>query len=284
MQALDHDLKDKARRLQDWEKAHGVQEIFALPDLDVENIQEALSLVQDVARAEVDRETNLNARATAVAGVASVIVALSGAVARTLFETETWVDWTKVAAVGLFGLALFSLTLSISFTVLNVLRPTRGARTKHFLGATVVDLGAQAGPGKLLQADPTRVQLLRFDRAIRTVPAWHVRNRRKARWLRRAWVFLDIGVVAIAVASVFVVAHTLDIVHHGDLATKINEWWILGYIGALGLLAALAVGTDVIRAGRPVPEDDKEIELIALLLGDHPVATARTATPPPVRG
>ena len=117
MQALDHDLKDKARRLQKWEKNYDVKEIFALTDLDEDSVEEALALVEDVAKAEVDRETNLNTRATAVASVASVIVALPGAVAKTVFESETWIDWMEVAAVGLFGLALFSLTLSISFTV-----------------------------------------------------------------------------------------------------------------------------------------------------------------------
>ena len=172
----------------------------------------------------------------------------------------TWDDWTKLTAVALFGVALFCLTLSICFTVLKVLRPTRGPRTKHFLGETVADIWGRGDVRELLAATGHELRLLRFDRAIRTVPEWHVRNRQKARWLRRAWVFLALGVVAIAIASVFVVTHTLGIEHdRGDIARDINEWHVLAFIVLLGILAALAVGFDWIRAGRGDPDEDRDL-------------------------
>ena len=125
----------------------------------------------------------------------------------------TWDDLTKLTAVALFGVALFCLTLSICFTVLKVLRPTRGPRTKHFLGETVADIWAAATCVSCWPPPGTSCGYCASIAQSGTVPEWHVRNRQKARWLRRAWVFLALGVVAIAIASVFVVTHTLGIEH-----------------------------------------------------------------------
>jgi hypothetical protein len=279
---LDDDLKRKVEQFQARERTSDLDAIYRSPDFDPKNLEPALALLEDVAKSEVDRETNLNARATAVAGVASVIVALSGAVAKNVF-VETWDDWTKLMAVALFGVALLCLTLSICFTVLKVLRPTRGPRTKHFLGETVADMWRRGDVRGLLAANEHELRLLRFDRAIRTVPEWHVRNRQKARWLRRAWVFLALGVLAIAIASVFVVTHTLGIEHKkGDIAKDINEWHVLGFIAALGVLAALAVGFDWIRAGRGDPDDDGDT--VAELVSGLDEFRDEVARPQPARG
>jgi hypothetical protein len=261
---FDADLASTKRGARAREQRTSLDALYGSWDAKPTSLERALTLVEDVAKAELERETNLNTRATAVASVAGVIIALSGAVARTVFGAETWTDMTKLLAVALFVVAVFCLTLSIFFTVIKVLRPTRGPRTKNFLGETLVGIWNDGRAAELLRADPNRLLLLRFDRTMRTLPEWHVRNRLKARWLRRAWVFLAYGVLAIAIASVFVVGETLGIPPEqtDGITTKIEWRQIGGFVVALCVLTILALGFDWVGAKRADdPKKEKELEL-----------------------
>ena len=75
--------------------------------LNSEDIAQTVGFVTEVAKAEQDRETNLNTRGAAVATVAGLIVPVSSAVAKPVFDVADWSDWTKIAAVSLFLAALF---------------------------------------------------------------------------------------------------------------------------------------------------------------------------------
>jgi hypothetical protein len=264
---IDRDLRERQRAA--VKRDHRLFDKSGNPN----SVQRALELTEQVGRAEQERETNLNARGTAVATVAGVIATVSGAVVKSVFapNESDWTDWTKIATLALFAAGLFAVAASMSMAVVAVLRPKRGATTKNFLGDTLTDLWIR-GHDELLNADKDRVNLLCLDRAMRTVPQWHIRNRSKSRWLRRAWLFLLAGVVLMAVAAVFILVHLLGIPADGGKqgpATKIDEWEIVAFLAGLAAVAWLAVRTDFplfARRGDKTSEAVGEIDEIALWL------------------
>lgn len=235
---VDRELKSKLTDA----RAHDEQ-IFGRTDLKPESITRTLELAEQVSQQEQDRETNLNTRGAAVATVAGLVVTVSGAVTKSLFtQRPEWTDWTKIVTLGLFVAALFLVASSMFMAVVWVLRPGRGARTRNYLGETLMGLWVHEREG-LLKANKDRTDLLCLDRALRTVPEWHIRNRQKARWLRRSWMFLLGGVLLIALAAVFLLVHLLGIQGSAGPegpATKIPTWWELGLF--VLLLACLAWG------------------------------------------
>jgi hypothetical protein len=264
---FDADLTRTKRLARSREVRTPLLDIEGEANVDERTLERALALVEDVAKSELDRETNLNARATAVATVAGVIIALSGAFAKTVFDTPLWTDVTKLIAMALFVVAMFCLTLSIYFTVTRVLRPARGPRTKSFLGETLVDLWNDGRALDLLSADADRLSLVRFDRRIRTLPEWHVRNRQKARWIRRAWMFLAYGTIAIATASVIVVGELLGIPPDDPdgITTKVAWWHIGGFLVGLSGLAWAMLEYDLVGAGRGSPDQPTVADLVEAL-------------------
>lgn len=234
-----------------------------------DDIARTVDFVGEVAKAEQERETNLNTRAAAVATVAGLIVTVSTAVAKSVFEITEWTDWTKIAAVALFLAALFAVATAMVIAVVAVLRPKRGPRTKNFLGETLVDLWLGEYAANLVRADKDRLNLLSLDRSMRTLPEWHFRNRGKARWLRRSWMFLTAGIVLIAVAAVLALARILGITtpEGGGPAEDLTWGWIGVMIGGIGIIAWMAIRFDWLGAARSVQEDESvrkmELELIA---------------------
>jgi hypothetical protein len=173
-----------------------------------DNVKAALELAETVAKAETERETNLNTRGAAVATVAGIILPVATAVAKPLFATpSTWTGFRRNLMEWLFLAALVFVASAMVMAVVSVLRPTRGGRTKNAIGAAVVNVWRQErGDIALAAAADTQIQVFRLDRLLRAIPAWHYRNRSKARWLRRAWMVLMLGIILIGSAGVFILA------------------------------------------------------------------------------
>jgi hypothetical protein len=252
-----------------------------------ENIAQTAGFVNEVAKAEQERETNLNARGTAVAAVAGLIVTVSSAIAKPVFDIAEWSDWTKIAAVGLFLAALFAVSAAMVIAVVAVLRPKRGPRTKNFLGETLVNLWLGEHAAGLVRADKDRLSLLAIDRSMRTLPEWHFRNRAKARWLRRAWMLLSVGIVLIALVAVLVLARVLDITPQraGGPAEDLTWGWIGVMLAGTVVAAWMALHFDWLGAGRgerdaaQAERDREELARIAEKLPASPVAGATLGTP-----
>ena len=246
-----------------------------------EDIAQTVAFVNEVAKGEQDRETNLNARGAAVATVAGLIVTVSSAVAKPVFDIADWSDWTKIVAVALFLAALFAVTAAMVIAVVAVLRPKRGPRTKNFLGETLVNLWREEHADSLVRANKDRLNLLAIDRSMRTLPEWHFRNRGKARWLRRAWMLLTVGIVLTALVAVLVLAHVLGVSKNaGSPAEDLTWGWIGVMIAGTAVVAWMALHFDWLGAGRSeqdatqVKQDSDELELIAKALPVSPLATA----------
>jgi hypothetical protein len=174
-----------------------------------ENVKAGLELAESVAKAETDRETNLNARGAAVAIVAGLILPIATALARPVFATPSndWAGASRKAAEYLFLAALVFVASALVMAVVGVLRPTRGGQRKYAVGETVVNVWRQErGHIALATAAEIQIAALRLDRLLRTIPPWHYRNRSKAQWLRRAWMFLMLGIILIGSAAVIFLA------------------------------------------------------------------------------
>ena len=250
-----------------------------------EDIAQTVGFVSEVAKAEQDRETNLNVRGAAVATVAGLIVTVSSAVAKSVFGIADWSDWTKIAAVALFLAALFAVAAAMVIAVVAVLRPKRGPRTKNFLGETLVGLWLGQHAASLVRADKDRLNLLALDRSMRTLPEWHFRNRGKARWLRRAWMFLTVGIALTALAAVLVLARILEVTtpKAGGPAEDLTWGWIGVMIAGTAVAGWMALHFDWFGAGRSVQggeqaerDDRDELNLIAQKLPESPLATAHS--------
>lgn len=172
------------------------------------NVEAALELAEAVAKTETERETNLNTRGAAVATVAGIILPVAAAVAKPVFATpSTWTGFTRDLMEWLFLAALVFVASEMVMAVVSVLRPRRGGRTKNAVGAAVVNVWCQPrGDIALAAAADTQIQVFRLDRLLRAMPTWHYRNRSKARWLRRAWMVLMLGILLIGSAGVFILA------------------------------------------------------------------------------
>jgi hypothetical protein len=276
---VDYDLKsaeEEAARV-----AEGASPAYEAEGLRAGDIERTVVFVGDVAKSEQDRETNLNTRGATIATVAGLIVAVSSAVAKSVFGIEDWSDWTKIAAVALFLKALFAVAASMVIAVFFVLRPRRGARTKNFLGETLADLWIGNQADKFVTANRHRLDLLFIDRSMRTLPEWHFRNREKARWLRRSWMFLTIGMVLIAIAAVFVLARILEVTDASTRGPAEDLTW--GWLGVMlagaVVLSWLAIRFDWLRAGRDTQakyEVPREIKRLATKLQDSPLIDERT--------
>ena len=271
---VDYDLKSAEEKAA--EVAERASSAYDSEGLRAKDLERTVVFVGDVAKSEQDRETNLNTRGATIATVAGLIVAVSSAVAKSVFGIAEWSDWTKIAAVALFLMALFAVAASMVIAVFFVLRPRRGSRTKNFLGETLADLWIGNQANKLVTANRHRLDLLFLDRSMRTLPEWHFRNREKARWLRRSWMFLTIGMVLIAIAAVLVLARILDVTKASTRgpAEDLTWGWLGVMIAGAFVLAWLAIRFDWLRAGRDTQaryEVPDEIKRLATKLQDSPL-------------
>jgi hypothetical protein len=276
---VDRDLKSAE---QEAERLGDTNELptYDGTELDAEDLERTVAFAADVAKSEQERETNLNTRGAMVATVAGLIVSVSGAVAKSVFGIKEWEDWTKIAAVALFLLALFAVATSMVAAVFFVLRPRRGARTKNFLGETLADLWLGGHADKVVRANRHSLDVLFLERSMRTLPEWHFRNREKARWLRRSWVLLTVGMVFIAIAAVFVLARILEVTSPdaNGPASHLTWGWLGAMIGGAALLAWAAIRFDWLGAGRDKQLEyvvPPEIAKIAERLSDSPVREER---------
>jgi len=176
-----------------------------MADKDHTSLNAALELAESVATAETERETNLNARGAAVAAVAGLVIPIATALANPLFRTEDkhWAGFPRNLAEYFFLAALVCVASAMAMAVVGVLRPGRGGQTKNTVGEAVVNVWCwDDGDIALAEASDRKIAVFRLDRLLRAIPTWHYRNRSKARWLRRAWMFLMIGVILIGSAAV----------------------------------------------------------------------------------
>jgi hypothetical protein len=246
--SIDPDLYRKEKRA----KERAEETVYNEHIRDPKHLERTLEVLIDASKAEQDRETNLNARGAAVASVAALVVSLSSAVAKSVFQTKDWTDWSKVATGALFVAALFAVATAMVMAVMGVLRPKRGRGTKNFLGETLVNLWLGGHAVAVVDADKDRLNLLFLQCCLRTLPEWHMRNRRKARWLRRSWMFLAIGTAQIALAAVLVLARLTEIIkaEANGPANDLELWYIAALIAGLAIIAWIALRFDLVRAGR----------------------------------
>jgi hypothetical protein len=175
-------------------------------------LQPVVELLRDVARTEFDRETNLNTRAAAVAAVAGLIVTASGAVGKAVFDAteETLTAAEKEVSVWLMVIGLVALVAAMVMVVMAVLRPKQAKTRQTFLTDALVDLWARGHSSLIVSAQQDGLNEVVVGRLLRTTALWSVRNRQKARWLGRAWVFLSVGILLIGVVGLIVVSAELD--------------------------------------------------------------------------
>jgi hypothetical protein len=257
---VDYDLKSAERRARDLARRavdRADLRAYDCEGLKTDDVARTVAFVGEVAKADQEREINLNTRGAAVATVAGLIVTVSSAVAKSVFGIAYWSDWTKIAAVALFLAALFAVATAMVIAVAAVLRPKRGPRTKNFLGETLVDLWLGEHAANLVRADKDRLNLLALDRSMRTLPEWHFRNRGKARWLRRSWMFLTAGIMLSAIAAVLVLARLLRVTapEGGGPATDLTWGWIGVMMGGITVIAWMAIRFDWLGAGRGVQDE-----------------------------
>ena len=202
-----------------------------------DNVKAALELAETVAKAETERETNLNTRGAAVATVAGIIVTVAAVVAKPIFAPSNWTGFGRNLMEWLFLAALVSVASAMVMAVVGVLRPTRGGRTKNAVGAAVVNVWRQPhGDIALAAAADTQIQVFQLDRLLRAIPTWHYRNRSKARWLRRSWMFLMLGILLIGSAGVLLLAE-LRLPAEGEQAVQSEMTWTeIGVVIALTLI------------------------------------------------
>jgi hypothetical protein len=91
----DRDLAEGERDARQRECGRGEQLLLehseVMTDGNRGNVKAALELAESVAKAETERETNLNTRGAAVATVAGIIVSIATALAKPVFTTsEAW--------------------------------------------------------------------------------------------------------------------------------------------------------------------------------------------------
>jgi hypothetical protein len=273
---VDYDLRSAQDRAEETGKTFKFRsENFA--NLDGGNLERAAAFVADIARSEQERETNLNSRGATVATVAGLLVSVSGAVAKSVFGLEDWSDWTKIAGVALFLLSLIAVATSMAASVYFVLRPSRGARTKNFMGETVANLWLGRRANAVIGADRHALDLLVIQSSMRTLPGWHFRNRAKARWLRRSWMLLALGMVSIAISAIFVLARVLQLTppDANGPADRLNWGWLLVMVAASAALVWAAIRFDWLQAARgekPQYTVPDEIAEIAHRMGQSPIA------------
>src|SRR5262245_6181105 len=83
---------------------------------------------------------------------------------------------------------------------------------------------------------------------LRAIPTWHYRNRLKARWLRRAWMFLMIGIILIGSAGVIFLTELSD--------ETIWEEAVAVIVGSL-IVIWLLIRFDLVFAGRRNQAEDE---------------------------
>lgn len=220
-----------------------------------DNVKAALELAKAIAKAETERETNLNTRGAAVAVVAGLIVTVATAVAKSVFATRTdWTGLTRDATEYLFLATLVFVASAMVMAVVGVLRPARGGRTKNAVAEAVVNVWRQQdGDVALAAGAARRIEVFWLDRLLRAIPPWHYRNRSKARWLRRAWMFLMLGIILIGSAGVFLLAELrLPAGEEEPSAVEPEIVWgeILGVIALAFVVVWLLLVFDLVGARR----------------------------------
>jgi hypothetical protein len=220
-----------------------------LGDLEPGDLESVVAVLRDVARTEFDREMNLNTRAAAVAAVAGVIATASGAVGKVIFET-TGSSEPGTATVELFLVGLVAVLAAMLMAVMGVLRPRKAPTRRMFFTDTLVGIWRLRSSSTLAVAKKD-LDLLMGDRLLQTIALWSGRNREKARWLRRAWLFLAGGVLLISTAGLLVLSATLD---------DYSELEVFAIV-ALGLFAVwIVLRLDAFLADRGGAECTEETE------------------------
>jgi hypothetical protein len=243
------------------------EQLFAVTEAPGD-LQTVVELLRDVAKTEFDREMNLNTRAAAVAAVAGLIVTASGAVGKTVFETTELSGTDRDVAVALIVVGLVALVAAMFMVVMVVLRPKQAKTRQTFLTDALVGVWTTGGPSIIVSAQKDRLNEVAADRLLRTIALWSVRNRQKARWLRRAWVFLALGIFLIGIAGLLVVSAVLDYSFAKTFAMV-----------ALGLAVVwLVLIVDPFQTGRRASEQEEkrrreELETIASRLARQPRQT-----------
>ena len=134
--------------------------------------------------------------------------------------------------------------------VVGVLRPGRGGQTKNAVGEALVNVWRQKG-GYIALANATakEIAIFRLDHLLRAIPTWHYRNRSKARWLRRAWMFLMLGIVLIGSVGVIFITELSQETIWEETASAVGVSLIVIWV---------LLRFDLVRAGRPHKQANNE--------------------------
>src|SRR5262249_22223966 len=247
-----------------------LEDDYLVADANRNNIPAALKLAESVAKAETERETNLNTRGAAVATVAGLIVPIATALASPVFTSpdKHWAGPTRTVAEYFFLIALVSVARAMVMAVVGVLRPGRGGQTKNAVSEALVNVWClPGGDTRLAWATDRKIAVFQLDRLLRAIPTWHYRNRSKARWLRRAWIFVMIGIIFIASAGVIFIT---------KLSVGVNWKATVSVIAGSLIAIWLLLWSDLIVAGRKQVKNEEdnqaknEAKKILRLLGASP--------------
>jgi zinc transporter ZupT len=100
----------------------GAVEPGAQPQIQPDTVEALVDHVRDLLRTEDGREQSLNARGTALAAFAGLLMTLAAAVAAPTFERHV-ARWWKLAAILLLAGVLIALLATIGLAIFGVLRP-----------------------------------------------------------------------------------------------------------------------------------------------------------------
>jgi hypothetical protein len=154
-----------------------------------ETVNALLAGVHYLIAAEESRAESLNGRATGITGFVALVVTAAAALSRV--PSGHVGGTTRGIAVGLFLVAVAGFLVAIVVAMFQVLVPSPGL--------TVADEEIDRYPTYAwITRRPVEVQGHRMRAGIATLKSERERNDHKARWLKRAYVAVLLGVVCLA--------------------------------------------------------------------------------------
>jgi len=154
-----------------------------------ETVDSLLEGVQYLITAEESRAESLNGRATGITGFVALVVTAAAALSRV--PSGHIGGTTRAIAIATFLIAVAAFLAAISTTIFEVLVPSPGL--------TLADEELDRFPTyEWITRRPVEVHGHLMKAGIATLKSERERNDRKARWLKRAYVSVLVGVVCLA--------------------------------------------------------------------------------------
>lgn len=160
-------------------------------EINGETVEALVENVREMINAEDGREQGFNVRAGGLAGFLGLTVSAAIAVAKVGLDTPLSSEATVFAGISL-AVAFGALLTSLAFAVVKVLLPQESAAIAMSTIEKYPNLEYVSQPRVMVQGETLRglIGALAKDRE---------RNSSKATWLRRAYIALLVGIVALIV-------------------------------------------------------------------------------------